>query len=137
VRNRLNELNLGQIEEIALGYGKSDEKKAASASVKFKYRPSAVNALWTLREQCTDWRVQWNDLKVDKPISIYVGNLKSKLVTENTLLEKFKEFGDIKACKILPKDNNTSFAFLDFNRFADAKKAVDQMNNTEWLGIFK
>lgn len=65
---------------------------------------------------------------------LFVGNLDFK-TTEEDLDKVFSEFGDIEE-SIIIKDGNRSkgFGFVTFSEKADAKKAVEEMNEKDLKG---
>jgi hypothetical protein len=58
----LNNFKFGPIDELKLDFdskkGKKANQMAISATLQFRFRQSAVHALWTLRDN-TKWNVGW------------------------------------------------------------------------------
>jgi RNA recognition motif-containing protein len=74
--------------------------------------------------------------------SIYIGNIRSKGLTDAKLIEKFKAYGEIKSYKIIPKDSinsinyiaSSSYAFVDFFNAESARNAYNENDLTSWFG---
>ena len=67
---------------------------------------------------------------------IYVGNL-GYTVTNDTLSEKFSQFGSVQSAKIImDRDTNRSkgFGFVEMSSGAEASKAISSLNGTEFGG---
>jgi RNA recognition motif-containing protein len=69
-------------------------------------------------------------------VTIYVGNL-SFQATEEDLKEVFAEYGPVKRVS-LPLDRETGrkrgFAFIDMEEDAHEDRAIEELNEAEWLG---
>lgn len=69
-------------------------------------------------------------------MTIYVGNL-SFQATEEDLKEVFAEYGPVKRVS-LPLDRETGrkrgFAFVDMEEDAHEDRAIEELNEAEWLG---
>ena len=69
-------------------------------------------------------------------MNIYVGNL-SREVTEDDLLEAFKEFGQVESVKII-KDKasgeSREFGFVEMPAEAEAQAAINGLNGKELKG---
>ena len=69
-------------------------------------------------------------------MNIYVGNL-PKTVTEDSIREKFAQFGEVTEVKII-KDHLTGelrgFAFVEMPSKTDAESAIQSMNGAEMDG---
>mgnify|MGYP002478465381 CR=1 FL=1 len=69
-------------------------------------------------------------------MTIYVGNL-SFQATEEDLKEVFAEYGPVKRVS-LPLDRETGrkrgFAFIDMEEDAHEDRAIEELNEAEWLG---
>jgi RNA recognition motif-containing protein len=69
-------------------------------------------------------------------VTIYVGNL-SFQATEEDLKEVFAEYGPVKRVS-LPLDRETGrkrgFAFVDMEEDAHEDRAIEELNEAEWLG---
>ena len=69
-------------------------------------------------------------------MTIYVGNL-SFQATEEDLKEVFAEYGPVKRIS-LPLDRETGrkrgFAFIDMEEDAHEDRAIEELNEAEWLG---
>ena len=69
-------------------------------------------------------------------MNIYVGNL-PKTASEDSLREKFKEFGEVTQVKII-KDNYTGelrgFAFVEMPGKAQATSAIEGVNGSDYDG---
>jgi RNA recognition motif-containing protein len=66
--------------------------------------------------------------------TIYVGNLDTENVDEAGLMKKFGEFGSINSCKLIKKDGNLGYAFINFLEMSHGEKAVNAMNKRDWRG---
>jgi RNA recognition motif-containing protein len=67
---------------------------------------------------------------------IYVGNL-SYSVTNDTLAEKFAQFGTVESAKVITdRDTNRSkgFAFVEMSTPAEAAEAISNLNGAEFGG---
>jgi RNA recognition motif-containing protein len=67
---------------------------------------------------------------------IYVGNL-SYNVSNDTLAEKFAQFGSVNSAKIITdKDTNRSkgFGFVEMSSSDEMQAAIMNLNGTEWEG---
>ncbi|MBI2520250.1 MAG: RNA-binding protein [Bdellovibrio sp.] len=67
---------------------------------------------------------------------LYVGNL-GYGVTNETLTEKFAEFGNVDSAKVIvDRDTNRSkgFAFVEMSTVAEAQSAIKGLNGTEFDG---
>lgn len=69
-------------------------------------------------------------------MNIYVGNLNYR-VREDDLKQVMEEYGVVDSVKII-KDRETGkskgFAFVEMPNDADAKKAIDELNEAEYEG---
>jgi len=69
-------------------------------------------------------------------VTIYVGNL-SFQATEEDLKEVFAEYGPVKRVS-LPMDRETGrkrgFAFVDMEEDAHEDRAIQELNDAEWMG---
>ncbi len=69
-------------------------------------------------------------------MTIYIGNLSFQAEQED-LLDLFSQYGDVKQCS-LPLDRETGrkrgFAFVEMANDADEQKAIDDLQNVEWMG---
>ena len=69
-------------------------------------------------------------------MTIYIGNLSFQAEQEH-LFDLFSEYGDVKNCS-LPLDRETGrkrgFGFVEMNSDADEQKAIDDLQNVEWMG---
>jgi RNA recognition motif-containing protein len=69
-------------------------------------------------------------------MTIYIGNL-SPEVTEDHLSSVFAEYGSVKTVK-LPVDRETGqmrgFAFVDMATEAEEASAIEDLNDSEWMG---
>lgn len=69
-------------------------------------------------------------------MTIYVGNL-SFQATEEDLKEVFAEYGPVKRVS-LPLNRETGrkrgFAFVDMEEDAHEDRAIEELNEAEWLG---
>ena len=69
-------------------------------------------------------------------MNIYVGNL-SREVTEDDLLEAFKEFGQVESVKIIKERGNgesRGFGFVEMPAEAEAESAINGLNGKELKG---
>ncbi|OHS99307.1 putative RNA-binding protein RbpE [Tritrichomonas foetus] len=67
--------------------------------------------------------------------TIHVGQLKWE-VTEDDLLDYFKEFGKVKSTRVPtdPKGRSRGFGFVEFATKDAAEAAVEKTNGIEWKG---
>jgi len=69
-------------------------------------------------------------------MTIYVGNLSFDAEVED-LQSLFAEYGAVRKCS-LPLDRDTGrkrgFAFVEMSSEADEQKAIDDLQNVEWMG---
>ena len=69
-------------------------------------------------------------------MTIYIGNLSFQAEQED-LLDLFGQYGEVAKCS-LPLDRETNrkrgFAFVEMANEADEQKAVDDLQNVEWMG---
>ena len=69
-------------------------------------------------------------------MTIYIGNLSFQAEQED-LLDLFSQYGEVAKCS-LPLDRETGrkrgFAFVEMANEADEQKAVDDLQNVEWMG---
>ena len=69
-------------------------------------------------------------------MTIYVGNLSFDAEVED-LQSLFAEYGAVRKCS-LPLDRDTGrkrgFAFVEMAQEADEQKAIDDLQNVEWMG---
>ena len=69
-------------------------------------------------------------------MTIYVGNLSFQAEQED-LLDLFSQYGEVSKCS-LPLDRETGrkrgFAFVEMSNDADEQKAIDDLQNVEWMG---
>ena len=69
-------------------------------------------------------------------MTIYIGNLSFQAEQED-LIHLFSQYGEIKQCS-LPLDRETGrkrgFAFVEMNSEADEQKAIDDLQDVEWMG---
>ena len=69
-------------------------------------------------------------------MTIYVGNLSFQAEQED-LLDLFSQYGEVAKCS-LPLDRETGrkrgFAFVEMATDADEQKAIDDLQNVEWMG---
>jgi RNA recognition motif-containing protein len=72
--------------------------------------------------------------------TVYVGGLDTALVTAATLSEAFIPFGEISNITLpkpeapSSKDLHRGFGYVEFEEAADAKEAIDNMNQSELYG---
>jgi RNA recognition motif-containing protein len=69
-------------------------------------------------------------------MTIYVGNLSFQAERED-LLDLFSQYGEVRQCS-LPLDRETGrkrgFAFVELDSDASEQKAIDDLQNVEWMG---
>ena len=69
-------------------------------------------------------------------MTIYIGNLSFQAEQED-LLDLFSQYGEVAKCS-LPLDRETGrkrgFAFVEMASDADEQKAIDDLQNVEWMG---
>ena len=67
---------------------------------------------------------------------IYIGNLSFQAEQED-LLDLFSQYGEVKSAS-LPLDRETGrkrgFGFVEMNSDQDEQKAIDDLQNVEWMG---
>ena len=67
---------------------------------------------------------------------IFIGNLSFDSEQED-ITGLISSYGEVKSCKI-PLDRETGrkrgFAFVDMTNEEDEKKAIDDLQNVEWMG---
>ena len=69
-------------------------------------------------------------------MNIYVGSL-SREVTENDLLEAFKEFGEVESVKIITdrvSGESKGFGFVEMPDKAEGESAINGLNGKELKG---
>ena len=69
-------------------------------------------------------------------MNIYVGSL-SREVTENDLLEAFKEFGEVESIKIITdrvSGESKGFGFVEMPDKAEGESAINGLNGKELKG---
>ncbi len=69
-------------------------------------------------------------------MTIYIGNLSFQAEQED-LIDLFSQYGEVKQCS-LPLDRETGrkrgFAFVEMTNETDEKKAIDDLQEVEWMG---
>jgi RNA recognition motif-containing protein len=69
-------------------------------------------------------------------MTIYVGNLSFQAERED-LVDLFAQYGEVRQCS-LPLDRETGrkrgFAFVELAQEADEQKAIDDLQDVEWMG---
>ena len=69
-------------------------------------------------------------------MTIYIGNLSFQAEQED-LLDLFSQYGEVKSAS-LPLDRETGrkrgFGFIEMNTDEDEQKAIDDLQNVEWMG---
>jgi len=69
-------------------------------------------------------------------MTIYIGNLSFDAEVED-LQGLFREYGSVSKC-VLPLDRETGrkrgFAFVDMASASEETKAIDDLQNVEWMG---
>lgn len=69
-------------------------------------------------------------------MTIYIGNLSFQAEQED-LLDLFSQYGEVAKCS-LPLDRETGrkrgFAFVEMANEAEETKAIDDLQNVEWMG---
>ncbi len=69
-------------------------------------------------------------------MTIYIGNLSFQAEQED-LIHLFSQYGEVKQCS-LPLDRETGrkrgFAFVEMKDEADEQKAIDDLQDVEWMG---
>ena len=69
-------------------------------------------------------------------MTIYIGNLSFRAERED-LVDLFGQYGEVRQCS-LPLDRETGrkrgFAFVDLIDDAAEQKAIDDLQNVEWMG---
>jgi len=77
-----------------------------------------------------------HSLKEFKEMTIFIGNLSWETEVED-LEQLFSNYGVVKKC-YLPLDRETGrkrgFAFVDLNDQNSEKKAIDDLQDVEWMG---
>ena len=62
--------------------------------------------------------------------NLYVGNLDYS-VTDIQLAELFSQFGDVISMSVM---DNRGFGFIELGREEDAQRAIEELNDTEFVG---
>ncbi len=69
-------------------------------------------------------------------MTIYIGNLSFQAEQED-LLDLFNQYGEVQKCTV-PLDRETGrkrgFAFVEMSNDADEQKAIDDLQDVEWMG---
>ena len=69
-------------------------------------------------------------------MTIYIGNLSFDAETED-IISVFSSYGEVTNCK-LPLERETGrkrgFAFVDMGNDAQEQKAIDDLQDVEWMG---
>ena len=69
-------------------------------------------------------------------MTIFTGNLPFQAEQED-LVDLFSQYGEVKNCNI-PLDRESGrkrgFAFIEMTNEADEQKAIDDLQNVEWMG---
>ena len=69
-------------------------------------------------------------------MTIYIGNLSFQAEQED-LVDLFSQYGQVKKAT-LPRDRETGrkrgFAFVEMSQDADEQKAIDDLQDVEWMG---
>ena len=69
-------------------------------------------------------------------MTIYIGNLSFQAEQED-LVDLFSQYGEVKKAS-LPLDRETGrkrgFAFVEMSQDADEQKAIDDLQDVEWMG---
>ena len=69
-------------------------------------------------------------------MTIFIGNLSFDSEQED-IIGLISSYGEVRSCKI-PLDRETGrkrgFAFVDMTNEEDEKKAIDDLQNVEWMG---
>ena len=69
-------------------------------------------------------------------MTIFTGNLSFQAEQED-LISLFSQYGEVKNCN-MPLDRETGrkrgFAFIDMTNEDDEQKAIDDLQNVEWMG---
>ncbi|MGL6134828.1 MAG: RNA recognition motif domain-containing protein [Prochlorococcaceae cyanobacterium] len=69
-------------------------------------------------------------------MTIYVGNLSFQAERED-IVDLFAQYGEVRQCS-LPLDRETGrkrgFAFVELAQEADEQKAIDDLQDVEWMG---
>lgn len=145
VRNLLEPY--GEIEDIVIPSNSSHmfrNNLGKCCFARFAFRDDAIQAFSNLRRN-GNWVVEWAQnldqntshtpaIPIDKT-SIFVGQLNPSLVTRESLLNRFKKYGEIVECSLVnkPNSNRTAFAFLQFDSISGASAAVENENNSTFL----
>ena len=69
-------------------------------------------------------------------MTIFIGNHSFQAEQED-LVALFSQYGEVKSCNI-PLDRETGrkrgFAFIEITNESDEQKAIDDLQNVEWMG---
>ncbi len=69
-------------------------------------------------------------------MTIFIGNLSFE-AEQDDIIGLIASYGDVKTCNI-PLDRETGrkrgFAFVEMTNEADEQKAIDDLQNVEWMG---
>ncbi|KAF9988377.1 hypothetical protein BGZ75_009543 [Mortierella antarctica] len=132
----------GPLEDVSVFHDLGPVRNKRYAFAKFCYRDDAINAFMGLRND-SKWTIEWApNLTKENQIereSVFVGQLNPDLVTEAVLRDRFEEYGNIENIHLVKRtkpgtNQSSAFAFIDFDDEQSARAAIDNENNTSFLG---
>ncbi|KAF9273280.1 hypothetical protein BGZ68_001644 [Mortierella alpina] len=132
----------GPLEDVSVFHDLGPVRNKRYAFAKFCYRDDAINAFMGLRND-SKWTIEWApNLTKENQIereSVFVGQLNPDLVTESVLRERFQEYGNIENIHLVKRtrpgtNQSSAFAFIDFDDEQSARAAIDNENNSSFLG---
>ncbi|KAG0298885.1 hypothetical protein BGZ98_010434 [Dissophora globulifera] len=132
----------GPVENVSIFHDIGPGRNKRYAFAKFAYRDDAIRAYMSLRNN-SKWTVEWapnlsGQDQIEKE-SVFVGQLNPELVTEAALYERFEVCGTIQNVHLVKRNKPgaskpTAFAFVEFDDEQSAKRAIEQVNNSLFLG---
>ncbi|RIA85788.1 hypothetical protein C1645_741312 [Glomus cerebriforme] len=138
----------GATEDIHLLRTYSTGKSKGCAFVKFCYRDDAIRAYMNLRQNTSNYVIEWaanlekavpGPEDIDKR-SIFVGQLNQVEVTKESLVEKFGCYGRIREVQYIVRKffrtigpPRSAFAFIYYNDEEASRKAIEAENNTRYF----
>ncbi|KAG0282340.1 hypothetical protein BGZ96_000583 [Linnemannia gamsii] len=133
----------GPVEDVSIFHDpRPNSRTKRYAFAKFAYRDDAIKAYVALRAT-SRWTVEWapnlsSQNQIEKE-SVFVGQLNPELATEALLHDRFQDYGNIKNIHLVKRNQMgagrpTAFAFIEFDSEHAARRAIDNENNTQFLG---
>ncbi|CAG8663534.1 6010_t:CDS:10, partial [Funneliformis mosseae] len=138
----------GDTEDVHLLRTYSTGKSKGCAFVKFCYRDDAIRAYMNLRQQGSNYIIEWaanlekavpGPEDIDKR-SIFVGQLNQAEVTKELLVEKFSRYGEIKEVQYVARKFSrasgpprNAFAFINYNDEDASENAIKAEHNSKYF----